>query len=61
MAKMEYIPIREEGVWPICPHCSEEIKEMRYFEQTGVIRMKVIRLFVCPHCLKVLGTGMVGG
>ena len=31
MAKMDYIPIREEGVWPIC-----------------------------PHCLKVLGAGMVG-
>ncbi len=61
MAKMDYIPIREEGVWPICPHCDEAIKEMRYFEQTGVIKMKVVRLFVCPHCLKVLGTGMVGG
>ena len=60
MAKMEYTPIVDTDKFPICPHCEKQIQEVRYFEQTGVVRMKVIRLFVCPNCLKVLGTGMVG-
>jgi hypothetical protein len=60
MNKMEYKPIEEENVWPVCPHCGKEIQLIRYFEQTGVVRMKVVRVFVCPHCRKVLGTGMVG-
>ena len=60
MATMNYSPIREENKKPICPHCEKEIDSMQYFEQSGVVAMKVIRLFVCPHCLKVLGTGMVG-
>ena len=60
MNKIEYIPIKNDHEWPICPHCEKEMKEIRYFEQTGVIKLKVIRIFVCPHCKKVLGTGMVG-
>jgi len=61
MAKMEYEPIRDDDRRPICPHCEKAIDKVQYFEQTGIVRMKVVRLFVCPHCLKVLGTGMVGG
>lgn len=60
MGKMNYSPIQDEDKWPICPYCHEEIKEMKYFEQTGMVRMKVVRVFVCHHCMKVLGTGMVG-
>lgn len=60
MGKMNYSPIQEEDKWPICPYCHEEIKEMKYFEQTGIVRMKVVRVFVCHHCMKVLGTGIVG-
>lgn len=60
MGKMTYEPIREDGVWPVCPHCEKPIKEMRYFEQEGLIAMKVARLYVCPSCLKVLSVGMVG-
>ena len=60
MGKIEYTPIRSDDEWPLCPHCETEIKEIRYFEQTGVVRMKVIRVFVCPHCKKVIGNGMVG-
>jgi len=60
MRYMKYLPIRDEQKKPICPHCEGEIEEVHYFEQEGTVKMKVIRLFVCPHCLKVLGTGMVG-
>ena len=60
MGKIEYTSIQESDAWPICPYCEKEIKQVRYFEQTGVVRMKVVRVFVCPHCRKVLGTGMVG-
>ena len=61
MNKMEYKPIKEADAWPICPHCEKEIHEIGYFEQSGIVRMKVVRVFVCPHCKKVIGTGMVGG
>ncbi len=60
MGKIDYSSISDEHKKPICPHCEKEIDEVRYFEQTGLVKMKIIRLFVCPHCLKVLGTGMVG-
>ena len=60
MGKLDYTPIQDEDKWPICPYCGEEIKEMKYFEQTGIVRMKVVRIVVCPHCMKVLGNGMVG-
>ena len=60
MPKMEYEAIRDDDKRPICPHCEQEIEKVQYVEQTGLVRMKVVRLFVCPHCLKVLGTGMVG-
>ena len=60
MGKINYTPVQDEDKWPICPYCGEEIKEMQYFEQTGIVRLKVARVFVCPHCMKVLGTGMVG-
>ena len=60
MTQINYVPIEEVSKRPVCPHCEKDIEEVHYFEQTGIIRMKVIRLFVCPHCLKVLGTGMVG-
>ena len=60
MGKIDYEPITEEDAWPVCPHCEKEISKVRYYEQTGVIRMKVVRIFVCPHCNKVIGNGMVG-
>jgi hypothetical protein len=60
MAKIKYKPIKEDDKFPICPHCEKPIEEMRYFEQEGLVAMKVARLFVCPHCMKVLGVGMVG-
>ncbi len=61
MAKMDYEPIKDDDKLPICPHCEKEIQTMRYFEQTGFMAWKVSRLFVCEHCLKVLGIGTVGG
>lgn len=57
---MKYKPIKDENKKPICPHCEKAIDEMHYFEQDGTIAMKVARLYVCPHCLKVLGVAMVG-
>lgn len=60
MGKIEYEPITDSDAWPVCPHCEKEIKKVRYYEQTGVIRMKVVRIFVCPRCNKVIGNGMVG-
>ena len=61
MTKLDYTPIKEDDIGPICPYCEEEFQEVGYFEQRGFVKMKVVRLFVCPHCRKVLGTGMVGG
>jgi hypothetical protein len=60
MPKIDYKPINDDDKLPVCPHCEKEIRTMRYFEQPGVMALKVSRLFVCPHCLKVLGIGTVG-
>ena len=60
MPKITYEPIKDDDKLPICPHGEKEITTMRYFEQPGVMALKVSRLFVCPHCLKVLGIGTVG-
>jgi hypothetical protein len=60
MPKMDYTPIKDDDGWPICPHCEKEIREMKYFEQRRIIAKTVFRLFVCPHCLKVLGIDTVG-
>ena len=57
--KRLYVDERDDFL-PVCPHCEKEIRRVSYFEQTGIIRLKVVRIFVCPHCQKVLGTGMVG-
>ena len=54
MAKIEFTPIKEDDRAPVCPYCEKEIQEVRYFERPGI--MKIIRLFVRPHCMKVLGT-----
>ena len=60
MPKIDYEPITDEDRRPVGPYCEKEIETMRYFEQSGVMAMKVSRLFVCPNCLKVLGIGTVG-
>lgn len=60
MGTITYEPIREKDKWPICPHCEKEMEKVKYFEQEGIIKLKVVRIFVCPHCLKALGTAMVG-
>jgi uncharacterized protein with PIN domain len=57
MPKLDCEPIRDEDRWPVCPHCEKEIKKMRYFENPGLVRSRVVRTYVCPHCLKVLGIG----
>lgn len=58
MAKLKYEPIEEsEGKLPICPQCEKEIETVRYFQQK--VDWKLSCLFVCPHCLKVLGIGTV--
>ena len=59
--KIVFEPIQEDDRWPICPHCNTEIKKMKYLVQAGIMRLSESRLYVCPHCMKVLGTGVVGG
>lgn len=60
MGKIEYEAITDDDMWPLCPHCEEEIKTVKFYGQTGSVRMKVVRIFVCPHCNKVIGNGMIG-
>lgn len=60
MTKIDYEPIGDDKLKPICPYCEKGMDKISYFEQSGLIKSKVVRIMVCPHCLKVLGTGMVG-
>ncbi len=57
--KIDFEVMREDDRWPICPHCNIEIKTIKYFEQTGIMRIYESFLYVCPHCMKVLGTGLL--
>ena len=59
MEKIGDIVIEEEDDdrKPICPYCEKEIDEIQYIEQKGLLHMSRMMLFVCPHCMKVLGGG----
>ena len=70
LGKIEYTRIEAEDEWPICPHCEAEIHNIPYFEQTPAVRTRVFlwsvkvglfttRVFVCPHCKKIIGHGVV--
>jgi len=50
----------EDGRRPICPYCEKEIDEIQYFDQKSGFHLNIMRLFVCPHCLKVLGASDSG-
>lgn len=65
MFELKYKLIGDDSIRPICPHCELKIDgEIPYFQQapgpSGMsIGIETARLFVCPHCHKVLGIGTV--
>jgi len=59
MGKIDYEPIQDNDKWPVCPHCEKEIRKVSYFEQSVILRLKFVCIFVCPHCFKVLGASIV--
>ena len=65
MLKINYKPIGNDSIRPICPHCEREIDaDIPYFEQSpGPSGMNLgnetARLFICPNCHKVLAIGTV--
>jgi hypothetical protein len=65
MFELHYKLIVDDSIRPICPHCEREIgSEVPYFEQTSgpsgmSLGTQTARLFVCPHCHKVLSIGTV--
>lgn len=64
MFELRYKLIGDDSVRPICPHCDQELDgEVPYFQQaasTGMnIGVETARLFVCPHCHKILGIGTI--
>jgi hypothetical protein len=64
MFELKYKLIGDDAIRPICPHCEQKIEgEILYFEQAPLrsatdLGIEKIRLFVCPHCKKVLGISM---
>jgi len=66
MLELHYKPIGDDSIRPICPHCEREIDgDIPYFPQasgpSGMnLGIQTARLFVCPHCHKVLAIGTVG-
>ena len=60
MFELKYKLIGDDSIRPICPHCEREIdREVPYFQQapepSGTnLGVETARLFVCPHCHKVL-------
>jgi len=65
MFEINYKLIGDDSIRPICPHCEREMgRDIPYFEQmpgpSGMnLGIETARLFICPHCHKVLGIGTV--
>lgn len=43
------------GVWPICPHCKKELREIVYIPHGAWM---VHNVYFCPHCRMLLSIGM---
>ncbi|MGE4102088.1 MAG: hypothetical protein AB7E74_08980 [Pirellulales bacterium] len=64
MFALNYTLIGDDSIRPICPHCDVKINgDIPYFQQApnpGMnMGIETARLFVCPHCQKVLGIGTI--
>ncbi len=46
---------QESTADPICPHCEKKLKEIHWRRISAWCEEY---LYMCPHCHKVLGTGM---
>jgi hypothetical protein len=53
--KVEYV-LSDNEAFPVCPYCCMELEkiEVRVF---GIGQLRKAKIFTCPHCNKVLGTG----
>ena len=66
MFELKYKAVDDDSIRPICPHCEQRIdSEIHYFEQappsSGMnIGIEIARVFICPHCHKIIGIGTVG-
>lgn len=40
-----------DDVWPICPHCKEELRSI-WFKSKA---LGIMRYLLCPHCRAFLG------
>jgi len=49
--------INREDLYPVCPHCGEELREV-YTRKRGMpLFVGRDTICFCPHCRKVLGFG----
>lgn len=42
---------------PICPHCEQQVTELKETMQKRGFRLHITRIYSCPYCDKVLGVG----
>jgi len=51
----EKIRTKEADYYPVCPHCSKEIKELDWRQMHAT---NAEYIFTCPKCRKIVGVGV---
>ena len=46
-----------EEVWPVCPHCKDELHFI-WVKSKGLGVLKCKQFLICPHCRSFLGYGV---
>ena len=57
MKKLDLIEAPED-VFPICPHCQEELHEI-WVKTKGLGIIECKKFLLCPHCRSFLGFGNI--
>ena len=58
MPKQLDIQEAPDDVWPICPHCKQELKFI-WVKSKGIGFIERKQFLLCPHCRSFLGFGNI--
>jgi hypothetical protein len=50
------VQVAPDDVWPICPHCREELR-LLWMKRKGLGIIEQKQFVFCPHCRAFLGFG----
>ena len=58
MSKKLDIQEAPDDVWPVCPHCKNELKFI-WVKSKGIGFIERKQFLLCPHCRSFLGFGNI--